>query len=69
MTEKRLAKGVKKGAEKAVNKRARENKGRKQRDNGVGLFVSDLNLKVKITSRKCSKTEKKIAKYVESTVN
>ena len=59
MAEKVKQKGWEKRAEKAVNKRARENKGRKQWVKGVGLFVSDLNLKVEITSQKYSKSEKK----------
>ena len=55
---------MKKRAEKAVDKRARENKGRKQWVKGVGLFVSYLNLKVEITSRNAVNREKKFAKYV-----
>ena len=41
------AKGVKKRAEK-------QRKGRKQWEKGVGLLVSDLKLKVEITSQKYS---------------
>ena len=56
---------MRRGAEKAVDKHAREDKGKEQRDKGVGLFVSDLNLKVQNMSRKCNKMGKKFARYVK----